>query len=78
MSGLLSYRVMSEGGKLVGTIGNILLDLTNPTAPRIAGFELSGGLGERISGRYPTFAANQIVRYGQDVIVVPDALASTF
>ncbi|MEO8970063.1 MAG: PRC-barrel domain-containing protein [Ktedonobacteraceae bacterium] len=73
---LLSYKVMSEGGTLIGTIGNILLDITTPTALHIYAFELSGGLRSRISGHYSTFYAQQVVRYGQDVLVIPDAIGT--
>lgn len=73
---LLTYRVMSEGGTLIGTIGNILLDITTPNALHIYAFELSGGLRSRISGHYSSFYAQQVVRYGQDVLVIPDAVAT--
>lgn len=71
---VLSYRVLSEGGTVIGTIGNILLDTTVPSALRVASYQLSAGLRARISGHFPTFAATDVVRYGSDVIVVPDAL----
>ncbi len=73
---LLSYKVMSEGGTLIGTIGNMLLDITTPNALHIYAFELSGGLRSRISGHYSTFYAQQVVRYGQDVLVIPDAVGT--
>jgi uncharacterized protein YrrD len=73
---LLSYKVMSEGGTLIGTIGNILLDITTPNALHIYAYELSGGLRSRISGHYSTFYAQQVVRYGQDVLVIPDAIGT--
>lgn len=73
---LLSYKVMSEGGTLIGTIGNMLLDITTPNALHIYAFELSGGLRSRISGHYSTFYAQQVVRYGQDVLVIPDAIGT--
>jgi uncharacterized protein YrrD len=73
---LLSYKVMSEGGTFIGNIGNILLDITTPNALHIYAFELSGGLRSRISGHYSTFYAQQVVRYGQDVLVIPDAIGT--
>jgi uncharacterized protein YrrD len=72
---LLSYRVLSEKGNVVGSIGNILLDTSRPVALHITAFELSGGLRDRITGRHPTFSANEIVRYGEDVIVIIDQAA---
>ncbi|MBV9230030.1 MAG: PRC-barrel domain-containing protein [Chloroflexi bacterium] len=74
---LLAYRVLSEGGNVIGTVGNVLLDTTKPTELHIAAFELAGGLRAHISGHYPTFEAKQVTRYGQDVIVISDAVAQT-
>jgi uncharacterized protein YrrD len=74
---LKNYRVMSKGGKLVGTIGSVLLDTSTPNALRVAAFELSGGILEQLSGKYPTFAASQVVSYGQDVLIIPDEVAQS-
>lgn len=76
-SALNQYRVLSEGGTVVGTIGNILLEVIDPSQLRLAGFELVGGLREKLSGHHHTFGANQVVSYGHDVIVIPDAVAQT-
>jgi uncharacterized protein YrrD len=70
--GLLSYRVMSEGGNVIGTIGNILLDVSRPSELKIAEFELTGGLFSHLSGNFPKFKAGEIIRYGHDVIIVSD------
>jgi uncharacterized protein YrrD len=75
--GLKNYRVMSVGGTLVGTIGNVLLDTSTPNALRVAEFELSGGIREQLSGKYPTFAASQVASFGQDVLVIPDEVAQS-
>lgn len=75
--GLRNYRVMSAGGTLVGTVSNVLLDTGTPNALRVAAFELSGGLRDQLSGKYPTFAASQVVNYGQDVLVIPDEVAQS-
>jgi uncharacterized protein YrrD len=72
---LLSYRVLSEGGDLVGTIGNIYMNTTLPTQLSVSAFELAGGLREHISGQYPNFSSSHVLRYGQDVIVIPDDIA---
>lgn len=74
-SSLLGYRVLSEGGNLVGTTGDVLLNITVPSSLRIAGFELAGGLRERISGRYSSFTTEDIIRYGDDVLVISDIVA---
>lgn len=73
---LLNYKVLSEGGMFIGNIGNMLLDITTPNVLHIYAFELSGGLRSRISGHYSTFYAQQVVRYGQDVLVIPDAVGT--
>ncbi|HEV2656414.1 MAG TPA: PRC-barrel domain-containing protein [Ktedonobacteraceae bacterium] len=73
-STVLSYRVLSQGGTVIGTIGNIVLDISVPAALKVVAFELSAGIRARISGHYPTFDAAQVVQYGRDVIVVPDAI----
>ncbi len=75
--GLRNYRVMSAGGTLVGTLGDALLDTSTPGALRVAAFEMSGGLREHISGKFPTFAASQVLNYGQDVLVIPDEVAQS-
>ena len=74
---LHKYRVMSAGGTLVGTLGDVLLDTSAPNGPRVAAFELSGGLREQLSRKYPTFSAAQVVSYGHDVLVIPDEVAQS-
>ena len=74
---LRQYRVMSTGGTLVGTLRNVLLDTSTPNGLRVAAFELSGGLREQLSGKYPTFPASQVVSYGRDVLVIPDEVAQS-
>lgn len=74
---LLTYKVLSEGGTVIGTIGNILIDIGTPGTLRVAAFELAGGLRERLSGHYPTFSSSAVIRYGQDVMVIPDGTAQS-
>ena len=74
-SDLLSYKVMSQSGTVIGTINNLLLDLNTPATVSVGAFEMKGDLLERISHRQPTFEASKVTRYGEDVVVVPDALA---
>jgi uncharacterized protein YrrD len=76
-STVLAYRVLSEGGTVIGTVGNIILDISVPTELKVVSFELAAGLRARISNHYPTFDASQVGRYGGDVIVIPDAIAAT-
>ncbi|GCE20254.1 PRC-barrel domain-containing protein [Dictyobacter kobayashii] len=72
---VLSYHVLSEGGTVVGNVGNALFHIELPQAITIAGYELAGGLRQMISRHYPAFTNQQIIRYGQDVLVIPDAVA---
>jgi uncharacterized protein YrrD len=74
---LHSYKVMSASGTVVGTVGNVLLDTSTPTALKIAAFELARSLREHVSGRYPTFPATQVVRYGEDVLVISDEVVQS-
>ena len=39
---LLSYKVMSEKGKLVGKVSNVLIDTSTPMTLRVVAFELGG------------------------------------
>jgi uncharacterized protein YrrD len=71
---LTSYRVMSESGTVVGKIGNLFLAWTEPNAPALSALELTGGLREALTGKHQDFPANQVLRYGADVIVIPDAI----
>ena len=72
---LLTYKVLSEGGTVVGTVGNVVLDTSVPTHLRVVAFELAGGLRNKITGHYPSFSSTQVVRYGADVLVIPDSVA---
>ncbi len=74
---LLSYKIMSASGTLVGSIGDVLIDTSSPKALRISAFELSRGLRERISGNYSTFSAAQVTSWGRDVLVIPDDVAQS-
>lgn len=75
--GLFAYRVLSEGGNVVGTVGNVIINISTPTATLIEAFELSGGILERFNKRVASFSAKQVARYGHDVLVVPDGVAQS-
>lgn len=72
---MLTYKIMGESGTVVGNVGNMLLDISTPSDLHVEAFELASGLRAKISGHYPTFDAKRVLRYGQDVMVIPDALA---
>jgi uncharacterized protein YrrD len=75
---VLSYRVLSEGGTMIGSLGNVIFSIALPQAINISAFELAGGLRQLISKHYPTFEAQQVLRYGQDVLVIPNTVAAEF
>jgi uncharacterized protein YrrD len=74
---LKNYKVMSEGGTLIGHIGTALLDISTANDLHVVAFELSGGIREKLSGKYPTFTASQVTSYGQDVLVIPEDVAQS-
>jgi sporulation protein YlmC with PRC-barrel domain len=63
---LLSYKVLSESGTLVGTVRNILLATEPPVALRIAAFQLADGR---------TFSAKEVTDYGRGEIYILDRVA---
>jgi uncharacterized protein YrrD len=74
---LLHYRILSKGGTVVGTVGNLLLETTTPTTTRLVGYALNGGLRERLTGHYAELSIEHVFSYGQDVLVIPDEIAQT-
>ena len=72
---LTSYKVMSENGTVVGTLGNVIIDVSVPNNLRLASFELKGTILQQIGNHYHTFPADRVVRYGADVLVIPDDIA---
>jgi uncharacterized protein YrrD len=73
---VLSYRVLSEGGTVIGTVGDVTFSMVLPQAISISTFELARSLRERLSKHFPTFDSQQVMRYGQDVLVIPDTVAA--
>jgi len=65
-SNLFSYRVLSESGTSLGTVGNILLATNPPVALRIAAFQLAGG---------KTFSAKEVTGYGKGEVYILDKVA---
>lgn len=64
---LLTYKVMSEGGNIIGKVGGVLLDTSVPVALRVVAFELDGNSR--------TIAANEVTGYEQDAVVILDNVA---
>ncbi len=68
---LLSYKVISEKGKLVGKVSNVLIDTSTPMTLRVVGFELGGDS----RGRHPIFAAKEVTAYEGDTMYILDKVA---
>lgn len=65
-SNLLAFKVLSESGTLLGTVGNILLATYPPVALHIAAFRLAGGR---------TFSAEEVTGYGNGIMYILDKAA---
>jgi uncharacterized protein YrrD len=72
LSGLLGSKVVSEQGALLGTLGDVVLD---SSGLRVACFEMSGNLWDKLTGSEKTFNAMPGIRMGSQLVVVPDAIA---
>ncbi len=74
---LLAYRIISENGSFVGTVGNILIDVSTPTQLRVDAYELTGTMRTRLTGQHFILSSSHVIRYGQDVIIVTNDVAET-
>lgn len=72
---VLSYRVLSEGGTVMGTVGDVVFSIALPQSINISSFELSRSIRERFSNHFSSFESQQVMSYGQDVLVIPDVVA---
>lgn len=72
---LLAYRILSESGVVVGTVANVIVDVSTPTQLRVEGYELANNPFINWSGRNTIISSSHVVRYGQDVIVVTNDVA---
>jgi sporulation protein YlmC with PRC-barrel domain len=60
---LRGSKVFSERGDEIGTIGDVLLDVTRPNTLRIAAFEMAGKSQK-------TFSADEVVSYSDDGSII--------
>ena len=74
---LSSYKVMSASGTVVGSVGEVLLNTSNPSDVQITGVVLSGGLLQHLGVHSQTMIKTSDIHYGQHVLVIPDAVAQT-
>jgi uncharacterized protein YrrD len=70
---LIGAKVVSAAGTLLGTLANIALD---PAAQRVLCYELGGSLWDQLRNEQRTFDPAPGIRFGKDLIVVPDAVAA--
>ena len=70
---LIGAKVVSAQGTLLGTLANIALD---PAGRRILCYELSGTLWDQLRNEERTFNPAPGIRFGKDLIVVPDTVAA--
>ena len=72
---LLSYRILSENGAFIGTVGEILVDISTLAQLRVDAYELADTFKARLTGQHFIISSSHVVRYGQDVIVVTNDVA---
>ena len=71
---LQRFRAVSEEGKVVGKVGNVLIDASTPVALRVVAFELGGDSGDSWQRR-PTFNANEVSGCDRDMVIIFDKAA---
>jgi uncharacterized protein YrrD len=70
---MIEMKVISENGQLLGTLGNVEID---PDQYQITRYELSGTLWDQLTHSNQTFAAEPGLRFGKQLLVVPDAVGA--
>ena len=72
---LLSRKIMSAGGNVVGSVGHLLVAATLPNELRITAVELTGGILEHLGFQAPQYISTQEIHYGADTLIIPDSVA---
>ncbi len=70
---LQGMKVVSDQGTLLGALGDVEMD---PTTLRIACYEMSGTLWEQVRHKERTFDQVPGLRFGKDLLIVPDVVAA--
>ncbi len=70
---LLRTKVVSQGGTLLGMLGDVELDLDHY---RIIRYEMSGNLWAQMTHSQRSFPAVGGLRFGKDLLIVPDDVAA--
>jgi uncharacterized protein YrrD len=66
---LLAIKVVSQSGRLLGALGDVEID---PEQFHIVRYEMSGTLWNQITNSRPGFDAVGGLRFGKDLLIVPD------
>ena len=72
---VLSYKIVSEKGTVLGEVENVLIDTSTPMALRVVAFVLEGGSNSRNRNGRSSFPASEVTRYERDTIVILDRVA---
>jgi uncharacterized protein YrrD len=72
LDNLGKIRVVSESGTFVGNLGDVEID---PQAMTITEYYLSGSLWEHLTQGNKTFASAPGLRFGGELLIIPDAVA---
>ena len=70
---MIEMKVISESGQLLGTLGNVEIDADQYQITR---YELSGTLWDQLKHSNRTFAAVPGLRFGKQLLVVPDSIGA--
>lgn len=72
---LNNYHILSESGTTVGNLQTVFIEAMTPSDLSIGAYELAAGLTQKLRGKSKSFLAKEVIRYGEDVIFIPDAIA---
>lgn len=74
---LLSRKIMSAEGNVVGSVDHLLIATNPPNQLRITAVELTGGILERLGFQAPQYISTQEIHYGNDTLIIPDTVAQS-
>jgi len=70
---LVDMKVVSHGGVLLGTLGDIEMDAEQY---QIIRYQMSGSFWDQLTHAQKTFGAAAGLRFGKDLLIVPDEVAA--
>ena len=74
---LLSRKIMSAAGTVVGSVGHLLVETNPANELRITAVELAGGILEHLGFQSPKYISTQEIHYGNDTLIIPDTVAES-